>query len=145
MSAVHTASPPTTSPRVGGIGVLRALLLTEAALALGLTIFLSLLASGLRDFLGGDAGRAAEETVRFVAGGAFLFVIGAALASRAARRRLSWAWTLAAVLQLVLAIGTAAAVMVADWHSVYLLGFGLAAAAMLVLSTSSVRRALGQE
>lgn len=143
---VHTtASPPISSPRVAGIGVLRALLLTEAALALALTIFLSLLATGLRDSLGGDAGRAAEESVRFVSGGAFLFVIGAALASRAARRRLSWAWTLAALLQLVLAIGTGVAVMVADWHPVYLLGFVLAAAAMLVLSTASVRRALGQE
>jgi hypothetical protein len=42
------------------IGVLRSLLLTQAVLTLGLAVFLSLLAAGLRDFLGGDAGRAAE-------------------------------------------------------------------------------------
>jgi hypothetical protein len=48
------------------------------------------------------------------------------------------------VLQLVLAIGTGVAVMTAEWHPVYLAAFGLAATVMLVLSTTSVRRALGQ-
>lgn len=145
MNAVHTTALPIPGPRVAGIGVLRTLLLGEAALALVLTIFLSLLAGGMRDFLGGDSGLAAEQSIRFAAGGAFLFVLGAALASRAARRRLSWGWTLAALLQLVLAIGSGIAVMIAGWHPVYLLGFALAAAVMLILSTASVRRALGQE
>ena len=127
------------------IGVLRTLLLGEAAATLALAVFLSMLAAGLRDFLGGDAGKAAEETVRFAAGGAFLFAIFAAIASRGARRRRSWAWTLAALLQVLLAIGTGVAVMAAAWHPIYLVGFGAAALVMLVLSATSVRRALGQE
>ena len=48
-------------------------------------------------------------------------------------------------LQLVLAIGTGVAILVAAWHPVELVGFGLAIVVMLVLSTASVRRALGQE
>lgn len=141
-----TAVPAAAAPnaRVPLMSVLRGLLLSQAVLGLGLAIFLSLLAAGLRDFLGGDAGRAAEINVRFAAGGAFLFAIFAAIAARGARRRRAWAWTLTAVLQLILAIGTGIAVMSADWHPVYLAGFGLAAVAMLVVSTASVRSALGQ-
>jgi hypothetical protein len=127
------------------MGVLRALLLGEAALGLAGAVFLSLLAAALRDFLGGDSGRATEEAVRFAAGAAFLFAIGAAIAARGARRRRTWAWTLAALLQLALAMGTGAAVIVAAWHPIYLVGFGLAAVVMFALSTASVRRALGQE
>ena len=126
------------------VGVLRALLFGEAILGLAVAVFLSLLAAALADFLGGDSGRAAEERVRFAAGGAFLFAIGAAIAARGARRRRPWAWTLSALLQLVLAIGTGVAIMVASWHPLYLIGFALAAIVMLVLSTASVRRALGQ-
>ena len=37
------------------------------------------------------------------------------------------------------------AILVATWHPIYLVGFALAAVVMLVLSTASVRRALGQE
>ena len=127
------------------VGVLRALLISEAVLGLGLAIFLSVVAAALADILGGDAGRAAEERLRFAAGGAILFAIAALIASRGARRRRPWAWTLSALLQLVLAIGTGVAIMVAAWHPVDLVGFGLAAVVMLVLSTASVRRALGQE
>jgi len=127
------------------VGVLRGLLLGEAVLGLALAIFLSLLAAALANFLGGESGQAAEERVRFAAGGAILFAIGAAIASRGARRRRTWAWTLSALLQLVLAIGTGAGIMVASWHPLYLIGFALAAVVMLVLSTASVRRALGQE
>jgi hypothetical protein len=43
------------------------------------------------------------------------------------------------------AVATGAAVMIAEWHPLFLVGFGLAAIVMLVLSTASVRRALGQE
>jgi hypothetical protein len=139
-----TAVPAASPARVPLMGVLRGLLLSQAILTLALAVFLSLLAAGLRDFLGGDAGRAAETTVRFVAGGAFLFAVFAAIAARGARLRRRWTWTMAAILQLVLAIGTAVAVMVAEWHAVYLLGFALAAVTMLVLSAPSVRRALGQ-
>lgn len=131
--------------RVAMIGVLRAFLLGEAAGGLVLAIFLSLLADGQTDFVGGDSGRAAEETLRFAAGGAFVFAIAAAVASRGARRRRPWAWTLAAILQVIVAVATGAAVMIAEWHPVFLVGFGLAAVVMLVLSTASVRRALGQE
>lgn len=126
------------------MGVLRGLLLGEAALGVAAAVLLSLVAAALRDVIGGEAGRGAEESVRFAAGGAILFAIGAAIASRGVRRRRSWAWTLTAILQLVLAIGTGIAVMVATWHPAYLIGFGLAAVVMLVLSTAGVRRALGQ-
>jgi hypothetical protein len=49
-----------------------------------------------------------------------------------------------AVAGLVLAIGTGIAVMIAEWHPIYLAGFAMATAVMLVLSAASVRRALGQ-
>lgn len=149
MNAVRTAAAPITNvdavARVPMIGLLRALLLSEAVAGLALAILLSLLAAAERDFLGGDAGRAAEQTLRFAAGGAFLFAIFAAIASRGARRRRGWAWTLAAILQVVLAIGTGIAIMAVEWQSFFLIGFAAAAIVMLVLSTTSVRRALGQE
>ena len=138
------ASSP-TAPRVLGIGLLRALLLGEAALGLVLAIALSMLASGLNDFLGGEAGRAAEQTLRFAAGFAIVWAILASFASRGARRRKGWSWTLAALLQLILAIRTGIAILTATWHPAYLLGFALAAVVMLVLCAPSVRRALGQE
>lgn len=144
--AAHAAVPPVVTRATGApmLTILRALLLSEAALTLVLAVFLSLLAAALRDFLGGDAGRQAEESVRFAAGGAFLFAIFAAVASRGVRRRRRWSWTMAAILQVILAIGTGVAVLVAEWHPVYLAGFGAAALVMLVLSTSSVRDGLGQ-
>jgi len=131
--------------RVPLLGVLRALLIGEAVLGLALAIFLSVVAAALADILGGDAGQAAEERLRFAAGGAIIVAIGALIASRGARRRRPWAWTLAALLQLVLAIGTGVAILVAGWHPVELVGFGLAVVVMLVLSTAAVRRGLGQE
>ncbi len=140
-----TAAAPSIPASTPIIGVLRALLLGEAALGIGVAVFLSLVAAALGDSLGGDLGRTTEESLRFAAGGAFLFAIAAAIASRGARRRRTWAWTLAAILQLVLAIGTGIAVMVATWHPAYLAGFGLAALVMVVLSTAGVRRALGQD
>jgi hypothetical protein len=133
-----SAAPEAIEP-VPAIGVLRALLLGEAALGLALAVFFSMLAVALRDAFGGN-----EEPLRFAASGAFIFAIAAAIASRGARRRRGWAWTLAAILQLVLAIGTGIAVMLADWHPAYFIGFALAAVVMLVLSTSSVRSALGK-
>jgi hypothetical protein len=149
MNAVQTAAAPISTvdavPRVPMIGLLRALLLGEAVAGLVLAILLSLLAAAERDFLGGDAGRAAEQTLRFAAGGAFMFAVFAAIASRGARRRRGWAWTLAAILQVVLAIGTGIAIMAVEWQSFFLIGFAAAAVVMLVLSATSVRRALGQE
>lgn len=145
MNALQTATAPTpTGARVPMMSILRGLLLSEAVIGLGLAIFFSLLAAGFRDIVGGDTGRAAETSIRFAAGGAFLFAIFAAVASRGARRRRAWAWTMAAVLQLVLVIGTGIAVMIAEWHPVYLVGFALGAVVMLVLSAASVRRSLGQ-
>ena len=144
MNALQTATATTAttasaapSTRVPMMGVLRGLMLSQAILGLGIAIYLSLVA-------GSEAGRSAETTIRFAAGGAFLFAIFAAVAARGARRRRSWAWTMAAVLQLVLAIGTGVAVMAAEWHPVYLFAFALAAVVMLVLSTGPVRRALDQ-
>jgi hypothetical protein len=134
-AAAHAAADPAVD-RIPMVAVLRAFLLGEAALGLVLTIFLSMVASRL------DGGQ--EEAVRFAAAGAFLFAIFAAIASRGARRRRPWAWTWAAILQVILAIGTGIAVFVAEWHPAYLAGFGLAVVVMLVLSVASVRRALGQ-
>jgi peptidoglycan/LPS O-acetylase OafA/YrhL len=137
-AAVPPMPSSAATPRVAGIGVLRALLLGEAALGLVLAIGLSMLASGLDD-------RSTEQTVRFAAGFSLLFAIFAAAASRGARRRRPWSWTLAALLQLVLAVGTGIAILVATWYPGYLVGFALAAIVMVVLSTPSVRRALGQD
>lgn len=144
-AAVRPGAPGPAVSRVPMIGLLRALLLAEAIGTLVLTIVLSMGAATQRDLLGGDPGRVAEESLRFAAAGAFLFSIFAAIASRGARRRRPWAWTLAAILQVILAVGTGVAVMIAEWHPIFLIGFASAAVVMLVLSTGSVRRALGQE
>lgn len=145
MNAVRAdAVPAQPASRMPLVGLLRVLLLLEALAGLVLAIFLSLYAESARDAIGGDAGRSAEVSLRFAAGGAFLFAIFAAIASRGARRRRSWGWTMAAVLQLALAIGTGIVVLAAEWHPIYLAGFGLATITMLVLSATSVRRALGQ-
>ncbi len=136
MTALTDSVVGAAAPRAPMIGVLRTLLLAEAVLGLTLAIVLSLLAGG--------PGVDAETSVRFAASAAFLFAIFAAIASRGARRRRGWSWTMAAILQVLLAVGTGVAVMVAEWHPVYLAGFGLATAVMLVLSAASVRRALGQ-
>jgi hypothetical protein len=126
-----------SSPRVLGIELLRGLLIAEAALGLLLAIVLSMWAS--------DATPASEQDLRFAAGFSFVFAIVAAIASRGARRRRSWSWTLSALLQLIIAISTGVAILTAAWHPAYLIGFVLPAIVMMVLSTASVRRALGQE
>lgn len=139
ISPVNSGAPsPHPIEAVPAVGLLRALLLGEAVLGLAAAVFFSMLAVALRNVFAG------EEPLRFAASGAFIFAIGAAIASRGARRRRRWAWTLAAILQLALAIGTGAAVIVADWHPAYLIGFVLPAVVMVVLSLSSVRSALGQ-
>jgi hypothetical protein len=122
------------------VGMLRALLLAESAGGLALTIFLSMAASAV----GARQGPDAEVPLRFAAGGAFLLAILAAIASRGARRRRGWSWTLAAMLQVVIAIATGIAVLNVEWHPIYLVPFAAATLVMLVLSTGSVRRALGQ-
>jgi hypothetical protein len=71
--------------------LLRFLLLAEAIAGLSLAIYLSLVA--------GDASVDAETSLRFAAGGAFVFAILAAVASRGVRRRRGWAWTLSAILR----------------------------------------------
>lgn len=140
MTALTDGAPLAGNARLPMLGLLRVLLLTEAATGLALAVFLSLVA----DAVGDRSGVADETNLRFAAGGAFLFALFAAIASRGARRRRGWAWTMAAVLQVLLAVGTGVAIMVAEWHPAYLIGFGLASAVMLVLSVASVRRALGQ-
>jgi hypothetical protein len=123
------------------IGALRVLLWAEAIGGILVAIFLSMAAAtiGARD------GTSAEEPLRFVAAGAFILAILALVASRGARKRRPWAWTLAAMLQVIIAVATGIAVLVAEWHPLYLIGFGLAAVVMLLLSTTAVRRALGQD
>jgi hypothetical protein len=145
MNAAHSVATPDapTAPRsssVPMIGILRLLLWSEAIGGILLAIFLSMAA----DAVGGRDGASAEEPLRFAAGGAFVLAILALVASRGARRRRPWGWTLAAMLQVIVAVATGVAVLVAEWHPAYLVAFGLAAVVMLVLSTTSVRRALGQ-
>ena len=132
-AAVRPASVPM-------VGLLRLLLWAEAIGGIALAILLSVLAS--RAASSGDI--SAEEGLRFAAGGAFVLAILCLVASRGARKRRPWAWTLGAMLQVVVAVATGVAVLVAEWQPLYLLAFGFAAAVMLVLSTASVRRALGQ-
>lgn len=142
MNAETTAIRPRPAS-TGGVllGALRTLLLLEAATALALTIFLSMLASGIEGGLGEPS---AATTIRFAAGGAFIFSILALATARGVRRRRGWAWTLAAVLQVVMAVGTGIAVMSADLHPLFVIGFVLPVAVMLALSATSTRRALGQ-
>jgi hypothetical protein len=142
MTAQSAAPTAATAPdaRVPMVGVLRALLIGEAAGALVVAIFLSMGASAL----GAEGGPDAEVPLRFAAGGALLIGIFALIASRGARRRRRWAWTMAAMLQVIIAVAAGIAVLVVEWHPAYLVAFGAAVAVMLALSTASVRRALGQ-
>jgi len=144
LPAATQALGPMPDARVPMVGVLRALLLGEAGGALALAIFLSLLAGGQAAFVGGESARSTEEGLRFAAGGTVLFAILAAAASRGARKRKGWAWTLSAMLQVIAAVATGIAVLATEWHPLFLVGFAAAALVMLVLSTTSVRRALGQ-
>jgi len=141
--AAQTAAPragTTPDARVPMVGVLRALLIGEALAGLVVAIFLSMGAS----VVGAQGGPDADVPLRFAAGGALMLGIFAAIASRGARRRRGWAWTLAAILQVIIAVATGIAVLTVEWHPIYLVAFGAAAVVMLVLSTTSVRRALGQ-
>lgn len=136
--AATTPAPDAT--RIPMIGVLRVLLWAEAIGGVILAIVLSLAAGTVGN---GDAD--AEVPLRFAAAGAFILAILALSASRGARRRRPWAWTLAAMLQVIIAVATGVAVLVAEWHPAYIVGFAMAAVVMLVLSTTTVRRALGQD
>jgi hypothetical protein len=150
MNARTPAASTASTPRVEGAGAVTALcvlLLAEAAFALTVTILLSLLAGEQRGTIGGEEGIAAENATRFAAGGAILFAIAAYVAFRGARRRRAWSWTLSAVLQLILAVVAGIAMISAGASGAipaYLIAFALAAVTMLLLSTSQVRRALGQ-
>ncbi len=137
MNARTTDTPSSSS----SLGVLRGLLLIEAVALLAATIFLSMLAAGVESFLGDGS---SETSIRFAAGGTIILAILAAFASRGVRRRRGSAWTLAAILQVLIAIGTGVAILVAEWHPVLAIGFVLPAVVMLVLSSASVREALGQ-
>ena len=130
-------------PAPSRVGLLRVLLLIEAAAGVALTIALSLVAAGISELSPEDIG--ADAGVRFVASAVFIGAILAAIAARGVRRRRRWSWTLAALLQLALGIGTVIAVLAADWHPSYFAGFVFAAVVMLVLSMAPVRRALGQD
>ena len=145
MNAIDAAasSAPATA-RVPMIGLLRALLIAEAIGGLVVAIFLSLIAAEVRDAAAASGAPSSEDAIRFGAAGALIVGILALVASRGARRRRPSAWTLAAVIQVMVAIGIGIAVLVAEWHPLYLVGFALAAAVMVVLSTASVRHALGQ-
>lgn len=134
----------TTTSRTtnGSLRLLLLLLVLESVAGLFLSIAFTLVAAGLRTLP--DAQIGAGDGVQFAAAGAFILAIAALIAVHGARRRRTWAWTLAALLQLPLAIGTGVAVLGEDWHPAYLIGFVLAALVMIVLSLAPVRRALGQ-
>jgi len=137
------ADPTARSATVTALWVL---LLAETALGVAVAIILSNLAGAQYASLGGS-GSTAEESTRFAAGGAILFAIAAFTAAMGARRRRSWSWTLGAVLQLILAIAAGIALFAAGAEGssvVHLVAFALAAGMMILLSTSQVRRALGQ-
>ncbi|HEX7172427.1 MAG TPA: hypothetical protein VF365_07470 [Candidatus Limnocylindria bacterium] len=145
MTALPNAAPSISpAARAPLMAFLRIILFAEAAAGFALTIGLSMLAGG-SDVLGVSVEPESETSLRFAAGGAFLFAIFAAVAARGVRRRRGWAWTLSAMLQVIVAVGTGIAVLAAEWHPAYLVGFALAALVMTVLSTASVRRALGQD
>jgi hypothetical protein len=129
-----TARQTSSAPSVPLVGLLRILLLGEAALGLAVAIVLSMEAEG----------SPSEVPIRFAAAGALLFGVAAAIASRGARRRRTWGWTLSALLQLILAVSIGVALLVVEGQPLILLGFVLAAVVMVVLSTASVRQALGQ-
>ena len=143
MSAIPTTPAATDATRTPMIGLLRILLLLEAAGGLGVAILLSMVAADL-EAGGVDADLDRAISIRFAAAAAFLFAIFAAVASRGARRHRGWAWTMAAILQVILAVGVGVAIVATEWQPFFLGGFALAVAVMLVLSSASVRRALGQ-
>lgn len=123
------------------------MLLAEAALGLLAAIQLSILAGEYRVTLSGEAAVSAEVSTRFAAAGAFILAIGAVVAVVGVRRRRAWSWSLAALLQLIMAVGAALAMVTAGEEGItvgHLLAIGLAGLAMLLLSTPQVRRALGQ-
>jgi hypothetical protein len=130
---------PIASTSDPALPILRVLLLLEAAGGLAVTIIVSLAANRLED-AGSDA-----TAIRFAASGAFILAILAAVASRGVRRRRGWGWTLAALLQVLVAIGTGVAILTSDWHPLLLVGFAAPVLVMLLLSTSAVRRSLGQD
>ena len=145
MSAIPTATAVDDAEvQAPMIGVLRLLLLLEAAGGLAVAILLSLVAADLES-TGAGPDLDLAVTIRFAAAGAFLIGLFAAIASRGARRHRGWAWTMAAILQVLIAIGTGIAIFTTEWQPYFLIGFGAAVVVMLVLSTSAVRRALGQE
>lgn len=115
--------------------VLRLLLLLEALGLLGVTIALSMMA--------GQAG-ADEVPLRFAAGGTIILAILALYAARWVQQRRSRGWTMAAIIQVFIGFGTAAAIFVAEWQAAFIAGFAVPTLVMLVLSTASVREALGQ-
>ena len=88
------------------VGLLRALLLAEAAGGLVLSIFLTMAAS----LTAQTRRRMPTVPIRFAAAGALMLGILAAIASRGARRRRSWSWTLAAMLQVIIAVATGIAI-----------------------------------
>lgn len=150
MTALPTALHPTDATaapisRNAVIGSVRIILLLEALATVALAVVLSLLAAAERDFLGGESGARAETFLRFAATGAFLLGVAAAIAARGVRRRRTWSWTTSAVVQLLVAVGTASAVVALPWHPGFLVGFAVPSLAMLLLCLPSVRRALGQE
>ena len=124
------------------VQALRWALLIEAAVCVALAVVLSLVATGIRDLSPDDIG--ADTGVRFAAAGAFLLAVALAIVARGVRRRRSWSWTAAAIAQVVLAVGTAIAVLVADWHPAYLAAVAAAGVLLVLLSARRVRGALGQ-
>ena len=129
-----TAAPAAITPTgAASPAVLRVSLLVEAASGLAAGIVLSM-----------QAPQGSEIALQFAAGGAVLAAIGAAIAARGVRRQRGWAWTFAAVIQVLVVTGIAVAAAVGGWHSVLLGALAVAAVVTLLLSTPTAREALGQ-
>lgn len=133
--SASTASPPVDRSRAGTF-LLAALLGLEGGLAFALGVGLSMVAGALD--------RRTAVGVEFIAAAAVIFAIVSYFAARGSLRRRPWSYTLAAMLQLVMALSLGLAAFANGWQAPYVGAFGLAGAIMVTLSAQSVRTALDQ-
>lgn len=139
MTSTSIRSKSVSAERPLTLQLLAVLLGLEAVLALAVAIGLSMVA-GAAD----EAGDGAATGLRFAAGGAVIAAIVAYRAARNAWRARRRAYAQAGILQLVVVAGLALGMVVAGWHPALLGVIALATGVFILLSTQSVRNALGQ-
>lgn len=130
-----TYVPPPTPRKPASVVLLAALLGVESAVAFGACVFLSMLAP--------TASAGTMVALQFAAGGLLLFAIAAYVAARMAYRRKRSVHTFTAVLQLLVVVAVFVATIAGGWQPAFLIGLGLAAALLAVLSMPSLTEALG--